>query len=160
MESREAMANTRITLSVAMAVARALLDRVCEDNKVRQREEKKTTRRGRKNGRGHQSVWLNHWQRSCFKTLHIKSRCREWRSRTDIKSVISLFPGIHSSAFFSPWAEKVLWISHFEILYYPSITSLHNVLQHRRVQKNSAATFPNIFKTLVFAASVWSFQGH
>lgn len=39
MESREAMANARIALAVAMAIARALLDRVCEDNKVKQREE-------------------------------------------------------------------------------------------------------------------------
>lgn len=37
-ESREAMANARIALAVAMAIARALLDRVCEDNKVKQRE--------------------------------------------------------------------------------------------------------------------------
>lgn len=41
MESREAMANARIALSVAMAIARALLDRVCEDNKVKQKEERK-----------------------------------------------------------------------------------------------------------------------
>lgn len=38
-ESWEAMANARIALAVAMAIARALLDRVCEDNKVKQREE-------------------------------------------------------------------------------------------------------------------------
>lgn len=40
-ESREAMANARIALSVAMAIARALLDRVCEDNKVKQKEKRK-----------------------------------------------------------------------------------------------------------------------
>lgn len=47
-ESREAMANARIALAVAMAIARALLDRVCEDNKVKQRveEEEEEEERG------------------------------------------------------------------------------------------------------------------
>lgn len=38
MESWEAMAHTRIALSVTMAIARALLHRICEDDKVRRRE--------------------------------------------------------------------------------------------------------------------------
>lgn len=47
-ESREAMANARIALAVAMAIARALLDRICEDNKVKQRgeEEEEAEERG------------------------------------------------------------------------------------------------------------------
>lgn len=46
MESREAMANARIALAVAMAIARALLDRVCEDNKVKRKEEEEEEERG------------------------------------------------------------------------------------------------------------------
>lgn len=38
MESWEAMAHARITLAVTMAIARALLHGICEDDKVRQRE--------------------------------------------------------------------------------------------------------------------------
>lgn len=38
-ESREAVAHARVALSVAMAIARALLHRICEDDKkVRQEE--------------------------------------------------------------------------------------------------------------------------
>lgn len=103
-------------------------------------------RRGtRRKGRGHQSIWLNHWQHTFFKILHIKSRCWEWCSRTDIKSVISLFQDsipVH----FSSWAEKVLWISHSEALYYPSITSLHNVLEHKHVQKIQQPHFQTFLK--------------
>lgn len=53
MESWEAMANARITLPVAMAIARALLDGVCEDNKVRQREKRNKKKKERERASKH-----------------------------------------------------------------------------------------------------------
>lgn len=67
MESGEAVANARVALSVAMAIARALLHGICEEDEVRQREKE----RGgfRESDAKHQSISLNHWHHSFFRAL-------------------------------------------------------------------------------------------
>lgn len=166
MESWEAMAHTRIALSVAMAIARALLHWICEEDKVRQGGGEGGVREF--DGK-HQSVRLTHWHRSFFKILQIESRRSESHSHTDIKCKMpsSRIPCIPFQYIFHGAGR-----AHFEssiprdAIHYTSIISLHIVSENKTIPLlhtnilEPFCCFPPPPPVLVVHSPLWPHQGH